>query len=161
MSLRDIIGPYVRLAGCDNLTHARLLQQSSSDSARDAIVLLEKLTGFYDQVADEDQDFKESKKKLRAFDNAAREVVFVGSPAKSGEAEAKRQQIARLHRESEQLLREEDERLLKDDDMVTGHNAALRTQIRGLQNQQEDIRAQLAFLSTSHEAGHAPTEADW
>lgn len=161
MSLRDMVGPYVRLAGRDNLTPSRALQQSSSDSPTDAIIRLEKLTGFYSQVEGDHQGFQDSSKKLRAFDRADHEGVFVVQPIKGTEAEAKRREIAQLQRKSEQLLRDEDERLLKDDDMITGHNAELRAKIRALQNQQEGVQTQISFLTASHLESTAPSNADW
>ncbi|MDU0972068.1 MAG: DUF2326 domain-containing protein [Actinomyces urogenitalis] len=161
MSLRDMVGPYVRLAGRDNLTPSRALQQSSSDSPTDAIIRLEKLTGFYSQVEGDHQGFQDSSKKLRAFDRADHEGVFVVQPIKGTEAEAKRREIVQLQRKSEQILRDEDERLLKDDDMITGHNAELRAKIRALQNQQEGVRTQISFLTASHPESTAPSNADW
>lgn len=161
MSLRDMVGPYVRLAGRDNLTPSRALQQSSSDSPTDAIIRLEKLTGFYSQVEGDHQGFQDSSKKLRAFDRADHEGVFVVQPIKGTEAEAKRREIVQLQRKSEQILRDEDERLLKDDDMITGQNAELRAKIRALQNQQEGVRTQISFLTASHLESTAPSNADW
>lgn len=161
LSLRSMVGPYVRLAGRDNLDPRRVLQQSASDSPRDAIERLEQLAGMYGEVKEEYTHFNERRRKLRVFDRADHEGVFIIPPAKNAEAEAKKRRIAQLRTQSERLVLEEDDRLLTDDDMVTSRNAKLRAQIRVLRDQQESIREQIAFLSTSQDPDHAPRPADW
>lgn len=63
LTFRDLVGPYVRIAGRDNLNPSRVFQQSASDSPMDATLRLQKTFGLYEQVKATDASYRNAKSR--------------------------------------------------------------------------------------------------